>query len=69
MKGNDTVNLCVETRRLLCADPRSDCDIGRALSVPAPWLSMFRNELIKNPGANRIQILYEYLSGEVLLDG
>ncbi len=63
------MNLCAETRRLLCADSRSDCVIGRALNVPAPWLSMFRNELIKEPGVNRIQMLYEHLAQRALLDG
>jgi hypothetical protein len=40
--------------------------ISAATTLPVGWLKMFAQGQIKEPSCNRIETLYEFLSGEQL---
>lgn len=42
--------------------------ISNNSNISLPWLDKFRYNTPKNPGVATVQKLYEYLTGEALLD-
>lgn len=65
------LNLAEETRRLLLDRPRRLTYeiIGEATGLNPRWLSHFAGdaEQKSDPGAGKVQALYEYLTGRSLL--
>lgn len=61
--------LVTRTRELLLQDERDLLTIHKETGVPFYWLRKFtqKNNTINNPSANRIQYLYEHLTGAPLL--
>ncbi|UZT28638.1 hypothetical protein pD_gene0031 [Vibrio phage 033B] len=59
-------SLLAKTRELLLADPRSNYQLSLALQLPYHWLRDLENGRCKNPAVNRVQYLYEQLSGKKL---
>lgn len=61
-------SLTETTRTLLIERVRVDTmrDIARASGINEHWLGKFRSGGIANPGSNRVQKLYEYLTGKKL---
>jgi hypothetical protein len=60
-------SLLTETRRLLKERNQKLMDIQAATGISFFWLRRFNSGEIQEPGVNRIQTLYEYLSGRKLL--
>lgn len=60
-------NLVLRTRFLLTRDKRSTHDVADAACVPFYWLRKFRTGEIVNPGADRVQKLYEFLTKRKLV--
>lgn len=67
MPTNSPPNLMRETLTLLKADERSLYRISTESCVPFYWLRKFRSGEMKNPSVNRVQSLYEHLTGKSLL--
>ena len=65
--GDKPGTLAQRTRDLLqnreCSMPR----LSRNLDLPLSWLIRFERAEIPSPGVNRVQFLYEQLSGKKLL--
>lgn len=64
-------SLMVRTHRLLRESPNSIADIAAELHgshVSFYWLRKFSAGHIKNPSVNKVQVLYEHLSGKALLE-
>jgi len=59
-------SLMETTIRLIKEDPRSLLELYRDTGVPYHWLQHFVSRKFVNPGVNRIQFLYEVLSGQKL---
>ena len=57
--------LMIETARLLKG--RDLMDIQKATGISFYWLRKFAVGEFKNPSVNRVQCLYEHLSGKPLL--
>lgn len=57
--------LMLETQRLLKESRADIIDIYAATKIPYHWLLNFENDT-GNPGVNRVEALYEYLSGKTL---
>lgn len=57
-------SLLEKTQALLERDERSLYQISQATGLPFYWLKKFREGGIKDPSVNRIQELYEKLSGK-----
>jgi len=55
------------TRELLNASEKGLLDIFTETGLPFYWLRKFKNGEFVNPSVNRVQYLYEYLSGKPLL--
>jgi hypothetical protein len=66
---NEPGSLMKETLRLLQQGPKTTLGVYRETGVPYHWLQKFIRGEIPNPGANRIQFLYEYLTGTSLAVG
>lgn len=66
----DRGSLMAETLRLLKNRPKDLTlpDIEKATQIPFYWLRKFTSGEIKDPSVNRVQRLYEYLSGNKLLN-
>jgi hypothetical protein len=62
-----TTNLMQRTATMLKADERSTFDIAKESKLPFYWLRKFRSGAMKNPSVNRVQKLYEHLTGRKLL--
>jgi len=45
---------------------RNPADVCRDTGLPYHWLVHFKNGRYKNPSVNRVQVLYEHLSGKEL---
>ena len=58
--------LMTKTRELLNSGKYSIGDIYVATRIPWTWLEFFAKGKFKDPSVNRIQILYEFLSGHPL---
>ena len=59
-------SLLEKTRALLLADDRSLWVIAHDFDIPFHWLRKFATNDIPNPGVNRVQYLFERLTGEEL---
>ena len=65
--GDQPGTLMQRTRALL---QKRDCSmpkLARRLDMPVAWLVKFERDEIPAPGVNRVQFLYEQLSGKKLL--
>ncbi len=60
-------SLMSETHRLLKARSQTLPEISSGTGIPFYWLRKFISGEIDNPSVNRIQKLWEYLSGKKLL--
>lgn len=61
-------NLLAETVRLLRARPTADHEaIADKTGLSKSWVEHLRKGRYKDPGVNKVQRLYEYLTGEKLL--
>lgn len=52
------------TRTLELFKERNTLDVYEATRLPWYWLNQFKSGKVKNPSVNRVQFLFEYLSGE-----
>lgn len=59
-------SLMERTRSLLTSDARSLPQIFVDTGVPFYWLRNFATGKLRNPSVNRVQYLYEQLSGQKL---
>lgn len=55
-----------QLKRLIGKDRRTIANIALDASVPVAWLTYFIDGKIPNPGTNRMEHLYEYVSGKPL---
>lgn len=55
------------TRQMLKDSQKSLPEIYKESGIPFYWLRKFASGEIKNPSVNRVQRLYEYLSGKSLV--
>lgn len=67
MHFDEPGKLMKKTRILLLKDERTLLEMYRDTAIPYFWLKKFAAEGFKNPSVNRVQFLYEYLSGQKLL--
>lgn len=58
--------LLTRTRELLRTTDHSHLDIYRATGLTPFWLTGVSTGKVRNPSVNRIQQLYEFLSGKKL---
>lgn len=56
-----------EIMRLVNADKRPLVILAGELCIPAVWLKRFSIGEVKNPGVNRMEYIYEKLSGKSLM--
>lgn len=56
--------LLAKTHELLLRDARSLYDLAYETKLPFYWLKAFKAGEIANPSVNRIQKLYEHLTGK-----
>ena len=59
--------LLAKTHELLLKDTRSLYDLAYETKLPFYWLKSFKAGDIANPSVNRIQKLYEHLTGKQLV--
>lgn len=55
-----------QTLKLLIASELTILDIAERADLPYDWLVSIRYDRVKNPSVNRIQKLYEFLTGKPL---
>lgn len=67
MAGFETLSLLVETRRLLKERRHTLEEIHHATRLPFHWLEKMLYNGVKDPSVNRVQKLYEFLTGSPLL--
>ena len=60
-------SLQAATYQLLKKDGRSLSDISTSTGISFYWLQRFSQNVFKNPSVNRVQYLYEELSGKKLV--
>lgn len=60
-------SLMTETLRLLRESKKSRLQVAIDTGLPFWWLRKFHGKEIRDPSVNRIQLLYEYLTGTKLL--
>lgn len=58
--------LVTRTRELLLATEILYLDIYKETHIPPPWLSQFAHDRIPDPGVNKIETLYTFLTGQPL---
>jgi hypothetical protein len=58
--------LMQRTREALAMTDRSYNKIYYDTLIPPNWLSMFASNKIKDPGVNRVEKLYTYLTGRAI---
>lgn len=63
---DDQHSLAEKTRQLIADDPRDYLEIYRDLGIPFHWLRTFAEGKVGGPSVNRVQYVYEQLSGEKL---
>lgn len=51
---------------LIEKDGRTDLELYRATGIPHHWIANLRKGNCLNPSVNRVQYLFEYLSGRKL---
>ena len=59
-------SLLLITLDLINKDERKLPDLYKETGIPFYWLRKFKAGQIPNPSVNRIQFLYEFLSGQSL---
>jgi len=61
-------DLLTKVLELLANRPRGVAykDISLATGLPEPWLKLFAAGRISDPSVNRIELLYNYLTGRSL---
>lgn len=59
-------SLLIKTRTLLKTDGRTLLDIHKDTGLPYYWLQDFKSQRTDGSDVNRVQALYEYLSGKKL---
>lgn len=64
--GSTPGTLLTRTRDMLNACPEDYLTINKATGCSPWWLSNFKRGLLPDPSVNRVQKLYEYLSGQPL---
>ena len=67
MKRRKEGSLLAETRRLLNAREGSYLDIYVATGLNPSWLAALRRGMYPNASADKVQALYEHLSGKRLV--
>jgi hypothetical protein len=60
--------LLSKTRELLANTSETYLDIYSATGLTPTWLSLVANDKLKDPSVNKIQKLYEHLSGKELFN-
>lgn len=60
-------SLLLATRKLVCNDPRTQEQLARDLDIPFHWLRAFMAGVSKSTGVNRVQYIYEKLSGHKVI--
>jgi hypothetical protein len=60
-------SLMAETAKLLKESGKAPQDIYAETGLPFHWVKKFATGEFENPSVNRVQFLYEYLSGNALL--
>lgn len=60
-------SLMTETLRLINKEPRGLLAVTQRTGVPFYWLRKFAAGKIPNPSVNRVQYLFEKLSGKKVL--
>jgi predicted transcriptional regulator len=68
MAAEKTLSLMNETLRLLKERNQTLPEVASATDIPFYWLRKFHYGEVKNPSVNRIQKLYEFLSGRKLIN-
>lgn len=58
--------LLERTRTLLTEDPRDLLEVHKQSGLPFHWLRKVKAGETKEPGVNRIQALYEFLTNSTL---
>lgn len=58
--------LMSRTVKLLRRDTRSLTQISFDAQIPVDWLKRLSSGRLRDPGVNRMQALYEYLTGKQL---
>jgi hypothetical protein len=58
--------LMQQTHKLLKNDERSIAEISIDTGITFFWLQRFSAHMMKNPSVNRVEFLYEHLSGKNL---
>lgn len=57
----------MEKARELLSEKEADwMEVYRDTGIPFYWLRKFKRGVFKNPSVNRVQFLYEHLSGRKL---
>jgi len=59
-------SLLMRTRNLLQEASLSYLDIYKATGLPPSWLSGIATAKVRDPSVNKVQRLYEFLSGTAL---
>ena len=59
-------SLVLKTRELLNESKESYHTISMKTNLPSTWLKQFAQRNSDNPTCNRVQALYEYLTGKPL---
>lgn len=65
--SNETLSLMTATLKLLKERDKSLPEISEATGIKFYWLRKFHYGEIADPSVNRVQKLYEYLSGRRLV--
>lgn len=65
-KKDEALSLLVRTRELIRASDTPLLTIYKESGISFYWLKKFRDNEIKDPSVNRVQKLYEYLTGKEL---
>lgn len=60
--------LLASARELLRSTLESYLDIYTATGLSPTWLSLLANNKLKDPSVNKIEKLYEHLSGKALIN-
>jgi hypothetical protein len=66
MRKANTNSLCEHTLTLLRKSKTPLPDLAQQAGLPFYWLKSFKSGTIKDPSVNRVQQLYEYLTGKKL---
>lgn len=59
--------LHLRTIEMLKASEQSPLQIYAATGITPAWLAAFRQDKMKQPSVNRVQALYEFLTGQKIL--